>query len=401
MVQKICPYCAKRLLHIDILRRVAKERGGTCLSKKFLGARAYHKFRCKFGHVWEVLASHVVNSGSWCKECAGHVVKIRQVREFIKARGGNLLSKEYVNARNKLDIACANNHEFQINWNSLSSKGSWCRYCSQSYSERICRVFMESIFGEEFPSGSPDWLVNREGARLYFDGFCEKLKVAFEHHGRQHFCKVKHFDKRSDLGHRLNNDQSKRKKSKENSVLLIEIPPLFEELPVTELRAHILNAAREARFTGRLHNTTSDPNWISAYIGTELANLKNTAKARNGKLLSDKWHGVSAKYDFLCAQGHKFSVQYNRLVGTTDRPPQWCYECELKRRSIAMRDPIEKFQEVASSRGGKLITTDYVNQQTLMIWECARGHKWPATASNVIGNASKKGTWCRKCRVRY
>ncbi len=47
---------------------------------------------------------------------------------------------------------------------------------------------------------------------------------------------------------------------------------------------------------------------------------------------------------------------------------------------------------LASSRGGKCRATRYRNSQTKVPWECASGHRWSA-----IPNAVKRGSWCLEC----
>jgi hypothetical protein len=56
---------------------------------------------------------------------------------------------------------------------------------------------------------------------------------------------------------------------------------------------------------------------------------------------------------------------------------------------------IEDCREKALEKGGRCLSTEYVNNHTYMEWECDRGHKWSATWASV--GKKKKGTWCKKC----
>lgn len=55
-------------------------------------------------------------------------------------------------------------------------------------------------------------------------------------------------------------------------------------------------------------------------------------------------------------------------------------------------------KELAKSKGGKCLSKKYLNARSPLKWKCADGHKWDASPSNILGNKSKKGTWCPKCK---
>lgn len=52
-----------------------------------------------------------------------------KVRNFIEDKGGELLSKEYVNSYTKLSVQCDKGHIWQPLFNNLISKKSWCPKC--------------------------------------------------------------------------------------------------------------------------------------------------------------------------------------------------------------------------------------------------------------------------------
>lgn len=53
---------------------------------------------------------------------------------------------------------------------------------------------------------------------------------------------------------------------------------------------------------------------------------------------------------------------------------------------------IDTLKELAILRGGKCLSTEYINSQTSVEWECEKGHKWFAKPAKV-----KYGTWCKVC----
>lgn len=56
------------------------------------------------------------------------------------------------------------------------------------------------------------------------------------------------------------------------------------------------------------------------------------------------------------------------------------------------RQGLELLSSLASSRGGRCVATSYRNSQTKVEWECGSGHRWSA-----IPNSVKRGSWCLEC----
>ena len=40
-------------------------------------------------------------------------------------------------------------------------------------------------------------------------------------------------------------------------------------------------------------------------------------------------------------------------------------------------------QEIAESRGGKCLSSNYLNAHAKLLWECSEGHQWEAIPSNI------------------
>ena len=57
-------------------------------------------------------------------------------------------------------------------------------------------------------------------------------------------------------------------------------------------------------------------------------------------------------------------------------------------------DGLKIAKDIAKSRGGKCLSTEYKNNKTHLKWQCGKNHKsWFATLSNVKDNNS----WCPEC----
>lgn len=96
----------------------------------------------------------------------------------------------------------------------------------ESAGEKECRRVLEKIYGAKFPNVRPGWLRNPITNRtLELDCYNEKLSLACEYQGRQHYEYVKHFHKnKGDLRGQISRDKCKARMCKKNGVDLIVVP---------------------------------------------------------------------------------------------------------------------------------------------------------------------------------
>ncbi|MDD5503661.1 MAG: hypothetical protein PHH26_09460, partial [Candidatus Thermoplasmatota archaeon] len=73
----------------------------------------------------------------------------------------------------------------------------------------------------------------------------------------------------------------------------------------------------------------------------------------------------------------------------------WCPKCGFKKRADKRRSTIEEMKELAKTKGGTCISTEYINNHTKMKWKCVKNHIWEAQPSSI-----KSGTWCPICARR-
>lgn len=67
-----CPHCAKiasRKYSIDFFHKFAEDRGGKCLSEKYVNCRQKIKMICINGHEWEARADNFLYEQAWCTVC--------------------------------------------------------------------------------------------------------------------------------------------------------------------------------------------------------------------------------------------------------------------------------------------------------------------------------------------
>ena len=115
-----------------------------------------------------------------------------------------------------------------------------------------------------------------------------------------------------------------------------------------------------------------------------LSRLQTMAQDRGGECLSPLYLGTGLKHRFRCAEGHEWEA-----VGSSILSGLWCAQC----RNDARRLTITHAQEAAQARGGRCLSTTYVNAASPLAWECDRGHTWRA----ALGSIRVAGTWCPEC----
>ena len=176
-----------------------------------------------------------IKKGQGCFKCArkrvgkNNRLKIEDVKKIIEKLNLKLLDNEYTGQDQKLNLECEFGHHFKKDLSHLQ-RGQGCPICKSSInkfglSEEICRAYFEYLFDKKFSRQSPNWLQTDDGNNLILDGYNEKLNLAFEYNGMQHYKHVKHFHKSL---HQFNNqrlcDCYKIQLCYKNDVKLIIIP---------------------------------------------------------------------------------------------------------------------------------------------------------------------------------
>jgi hypothetical protein len=138
------------------------------------------------------------------------------------------------------------NYEFHCsicNKNFLRSyysivNGSLCPSQSRSYSELVVQFFLEKLLGIEFICNKKyNFLINSNGEKMELDGYNEEHKIAFEHHGVQHYKESSKFHNQTNtLAKRKDDDELKGQQCVASNIKLIVIPALFEITPITDLK---------------------------------------------------------------------------------------------------------------------------------------------------------------------
>lgn len=144
-----CSHCGRRAVALsrlakDGLQRLqehARNLGGDCLSPIYLGSGYKHRFRCAHGHVWEAVASAILNDGQWCAKCyvARSRLGIERAQASAREHGGQFLSAEYLRRNTRYSWSCAKGHVWLMSYDMVLA-GSWCPQCRRRDIEELQRA---------------------------------------------------------------------------------------------------------------------------------------------------------------------------------------------------------------------------------------------------------------------
>lgn len=236
-----------------------------------------YQWKCgKCDHVWEATANNI-KRGSWCRTCQYsllsrifrtvycEIVTLAKKVGVIKTgyEGAFLVSEEkYYDTRHpnthKFQWECGKcGNIFKMDINHVK-RPQWCPKCTEGESEQVCRGFFERIFEIKFPKQRPEWLINpfSEG-QMHFDGYNEKVKLAFEFNGPQHYVYYpKYHKKYEDFIKQKERDMIKAELCKKYGIILIVVP---HTLGYDEFQDYIIEEYR--KLTGKEVKNKVKYNW--------------------------------------------------------------------------------------------------------------------------------------------
>jgi len=231
-----CPYCGDVMpLTIEEMKKLAIEKGGKCLSDKYIDNSTKLIWQCSKGHVWEATPNGVKSAKHWCPVCKSTKKTIEDAKKLAIKRGGKCLSNEYINNSTNLMWQCTKGHDWNTTYSSIR-KNSWCPICDESKGENLIRNFLEDnnikYFREKRFSNC------RFKLPLPFDFYLPDLKICIEFDGIQHFKSIPRFGGDEKLKQTQIKDKIKTDYCYDNNICLIRIA-YFEKNIIDKLKMEI------------------------------------------------------------------------------------------------------------------------------------------------------------------
>lgn len=378
-----CPTCAgKSPKGLEYLRELAAKNNGQCLSTVYPGMQNLASWRCAQGHEWQAKPNNV-RHGTWCPYCRGMNQTLEDLQLLARGRGGECLSQEYHGQAKKYEWRCSDNHVWKATANSLKN-GSWCPFCRVNYGEEICRIYFEASFGKPFPKSRPPFLYTGPRGNLELDGYCEELQLAFEHHGLQHYRRVRRFQPtEQDFIEQQQRDAAKLAACHAARVTVVEIPAIPELTTIDALPALVKTQLARFGITAPFDPPIASLDFSKAYDRSALDELRRIANDRAGELLSDVYLGDRGQLRWRCSAGHEWMAAPNSI-----KSGSWCAQCYGN-----VRKTLNEIREKAISRGYILISDEYRGANVKHRWKCREGHEWEAIPRKILN----EGTGCPRC----
>lgn len=389
----------KRLsVTIEYLKELAKYKKGILLSKVYKNNTTPLEWKCEINEHPSFTRTFVdIKLNRWCSLCTGIKNKTKITIETLRAEAeslnGKLISTIYYTSHDFYEWECNLGHRFTSRAESVIA-GRWCPECRTSLSESICRVVMEEMFNEKFPRVRPKWLINPETChKLELDGFSEKLQLAFEHQGMQHYVESK---SNSTFKYNLleiqKRDKLKKELCKKNGIKLLCIPDLKQLTKLECLKDYILTFAT--------NNNIEVPNkeiLIDKFkLNNKASNLKLEELIKLGKekdltLISKNYLGYDSELEWICDLDQtKFKSSPKNIKASKIS----CPNCIKKSTFVYNLDYLQFLAKDTRHPNGKCLANEYVGLYQKYPWKCEIPEHpvWYAKASRV-----KEGDWCKKC----
>jgi hypothetical protein len=130
--------------------------------------------------------------------------------------------------------------------------------------------------------------------------------------------------------------------------------------------------------------------WCPKCGGTLKLTLKDCqdlAISKGGLCLSTEYVNNRLRMNWKCSENHEWSTCMSKIKHKT-----WCPKCAVKRTADGQRLTLKDCQDLAISKGGVCLSTEYVNNNTKMLWKCSENHEWSTTRGSI-----HYGCWCPNC----
>ena len=380
---------------IEDCQVLAATKGGACLSSTYKNSKDKLLWRCNCGHVWSA-SFNAVHNGTWCINCANERKRqtnnlgIEKMHELAAKHHGKCLSRKYDNVNSVLEWECSERHRFCKRVSNVIA-GHWCDTCNYLISERLCRAIFEHLYDDLFARCRPTWLIGEKGVPLELDGYNEKLKIAFEYQGIQHFQPVVKFKV---CGERLRairaRDDLKKSITQARGVVLIRIPYTVEHCKLEEyIRQQLKNHGKGREAWARL--PFLDLWSVEVRVNNKLKQIRNLGAKKNLECLSENYARHDTPLLWKCRTcGNEFPYPPDRLANA--KAP--CGFCRAKaRREDSRAEALEKIRAFLSSRGERLLSTRFEGQNVRLSIVCPSNHRWSSSWACL-----RHGVRCNQCR---
>ena len=236
-----CSYKRKHWTLLDLKQEGSKNGYQLLGNPKKVDTSTLYKWKCqKKGHITKFTIGSLKNGCSTCYNDE-RFTNLNDIKDWLKDNAPliKLVPKQsWKGANTYYEFKCSRcKQPFTKHLHNLIKYPSCQSKGHARYSEKIVKLYLERLLGINFIINKKyDFLKNSNGNKMELDGYNSEHKIAFEHHGIQHYRKTSLHNAKNTLNKRLKDDELKRKQCVSEGIKLIEIPALFQMTPINELR---------------------------------------------------------------------------------------------------------------------------------------------------------------------
>ncbi len=356
---------------------IAEERKGKCLSEKYINNSTQLKWQCEKGHVWESTPYEIKNKRRWCTECEKiekDTAIIKKCQIFAQEKGGNCISKKFINHDTPLMWQCKNGHKWEAKTELIKKNNFRCSEC-----EKINK-------GLDIINRMKTYAKNRGGKCL--TEYYENFKIPFKWEcDKGHKWKAKmHMTIIGAWCPKCNSKKLKLSYKKMQQLAAKKNGKCLSEEYINNNTPLKWQCEKGHTWETQPRNILSGtwcPQCALQKSLKTIDDMRLIALKHNGKCLSKKYINANKYLKWQCAKGHIWKSTYNNV-----HSGKWCPECFL----IKENRTIEAMQELAAIKKGKCLSEKYINSYTPLKWQCEEGHIWETQPRNI-----RSGTWCPTC----
>jgi hypothetical protein len=241
---------------------------------------------------------------------------INEIKNFAKLKGGYLLSKNYVNNKQKLLWKCSCGNEWQTSWVDIRYRNSWCPACSSIIRVNKLRKYTFNDLYEIVKEKSGILLSKK------YINYDTKLKIK---------CSDNHIFYLTTRQIETNNwcPECNRKtvSNQLKNILKNKNGKLIKGKIINHKSEVIIKCENNHTWKTKIHNIIYNENWCphcSNCAKLTIEEMQKIANGRNGKCLSETY--VNSKTNLLweCEKGHRWTAEPNRIK----IQKSWCPICK-------------------------------------------------------------------------
>lgn len=218
-----CPICYGNMKHsYDEVKNIFKDEGYKLLSNEYINKDNKLEIMCPKGHVY-FTSLNVFKRGFRCPYCSGKAKhSLEFIREFLNIYNYELLSNTYINANTPIEMKCPEGHVFKMRFGDFKNNNRRCPICSSSNGELEVASILDKL-GIKYIR---EYIFKDCKFKSYlpFDFYLPEYNILIEYDGIQHYEIIEYFGGFDSFVNTKIRDTVKNIYCDKNNIELIRIP---------------------------------------------------------------------------------------------------------------------------------------------------------------------------------